>query len=307
MTNGDMELDGNWVSYNAPYAPEVNERSGVQKHGGSYSRHVVDSTPGWGGIKQTIPKVAGKTYTFSFWYYIVSGGLYAGMTSGDNATWLSLIPYSTTGSWQYAEVIVEETVTGALGGPIFQNGSSTAAAEFYIDDVSVQEVLEFLTNGDMELNGNWVSYNAPYAPEVNERSGVQKHGGSYSRHVVDSTPGWGGIEQTIPKVAGKTYTFSFWYYIVSGGLYAGMISGDNATWLSLIPYSTTGSWQYAEVIVEETVTGALGGPIFQNGSSTAAAEFYIDDVSVQEIDLVTNGSMELDGNWVSYNPLILQK
>ena len=138
VTNGDCELDdSSWVTINTP---AVQERSGVQKHGGSYSRHVVDSTPSAGGITQTVSKEAGKTYRFSFWYYIVSGTLYVGITNGNKSGALFGNFYTDTGSWQYITTNVVETITGSTGWINIQNPSGSTPAEFYVDDISLREV-----------------------------------------------------------------------------------------------------------------------------------------------------------------------
>jgi hypothetical protein len=49
LTNGDMELDANWSSYNTP---ATNERSNVQAQAGTYSRHIVSGGSGQRGISQ---------------------------------------------------------------------------------------------------------------------------------------------------------------------------------------------------------------------------------------------------------------
>jgi len=134
VANGGME-DGDpptgWSAYNSP---ETFEQSGVQKHTGSYSTHIVDSTPSRGGFYQTISIITNKQYKVSFWYYIVSGSIRVEL---DYPSVYDLL--SKTGSWCYFEKIFTRIST--YSRIYFYNSSASVAAEFYIDDVSVQEVV----------------------------------------------------------------------------------------------------------------------------------------------------------------------
>lgn len=136
--------------------------------------------------------------------------------------------------------------------------------------------VELVTNGDMELDSSWPNY---ASPEVNERSTVQKHGGTYSRHINDSTPDLAGIYQVTPSLtAGQKYKFSFWYYIVLGTIYGRIY--DGAGLLGGTLFDTLGAWKHVEYVIVPTVTGPCT-MYFQNASGAVAAEFYIDDVSIQ--------------------------
>ena len=111
-------------------SPATFEQSATQKHNGSYAAHIVDSTTGQRGIVQALTLVSGHIYKASFWYYIVSGALINQINNAD-------VTYSTTGSWQYAERVV--TYNSGYNNIYFLNAGG-ATTEFYIDDVSVQEV-----------------------------------------------------------------------------------------------------------------------------------------------------------------------
>ena len=141
------------------------------------------------------------------------------------------------------------------------------------------EAWNLITNGGMEAGDpptGWMAYGTP---ETFERSAVEKYSGSYSAHVVDSTPSFGGFRtiSTSLFTVGKTYKFSFRYYIVSGGINA----GNDAEWSK--NFTTTGSWEFGEF------TGVITSPgsyfMVRNISNSIAAEYYIDDVSVSEIIL----------------------
>jgi hypothetical protein len=148
---------------------------------------------------------------------------------------------------------------------------------------------ELVTNGGMETGNPPTGWSAAFTPETFEQSGVQKHSGSYSAHIIDSTPSYGGFSQPLSIITGKTYKFSFWYYLVNGTL---RVQPDTDAHI----YTTTGSWIYGEFT--RTCIGADPNIYFINNSGSVAAEFYIDDVSVQEIPSPT-----LDDN--TYRTLIL--
>ncbi len=142
VTNGGMEA-GNPPTGWAPWGtPETFERSTVRKYGGSYSCHVIDSTASYGGFygyPVNIPVITGRIYKVSFRYYIESGVL--NPTFYDGSTYDQTHTYSATGSWLLGEIYFTSTNTGD-GCLIFANNSNTVPAEFYIDDISIQEVLD---------------------------------------------------------------------------------------------------------------------------------------------------------------------
>jgi hypothetical protein len=145
--------------------------------------------------------------------------------------------------------------------------------KLYMDTLSTNLGPNLVTNGEMEDGEPPTGWGALTSPTAFERSGTQKYSGSYSAHVV-SQGGYRGFLQNISFVSGKTYKISYWYYLVSGAL---DVATDVAPWLDT-GLSTTGSWQYVEHILTVTTESVLN--FFSNNT---AAEFYIDDVSVQEI------------------------
>lgn len=146
-TNGDMELDSSWTDVNVP---ETNERSNVKTHGDTYSRHIVDSTASWAGAKNTpFTSTTNRIYRISGWYYGVSGGtppvFRVVYTRGIDGMGINVYWLSTVGSWEYFTVDHTETAGGANASVAVINNSGTNAAEFYIDDVSIKEVLNKYT------------------------------------------------------------------------------------------------------------------------------------------------------------------
>ena len=145
-------------------------------------------------------------------------------------------------------------------------------------------VSEIVYNGGMEVGTPPTGWIADSSPEVFERSAVRKHSGSYSLHVVDSTPSLAGAYQWGGFTVGKSYKLSFWYYLVSGVIYSYSDSG-----LAIKTYNTTGSWQYDErtwVATLDPIDGHEGyeRPFIGNHSNSVAAEFYIDDVSIMQLE-----------------------
>jgi hypothetical protein len=122
-------------------------------------------------------------------------------------------------------------------------------------------------------------------PSTFERSSAQKHSGSYAAHVISGTGTFSGMQQQVAKVAGLKYQLTFWYYLVSGGLYAYLTSGDNAQVLTGVAYTDLNAWKLASQTGVEIITGALGHMWFFQQDSGVSSEFYIDDVSLKRIPL----------------------
>lgn len=141
---------------------------------------------------------------------------------------------------------------------------------------------ELITNEGFETGdppSNWVAYNNL---ETFERSTTQKYGGTYSGHGIDSSASYGGFDQTISVTTGKTYRVSFWYYMVSGSVDAfwNNVEEENPFVVNL---TITGSWQYYET-EQVCPNGDCENSInFNNNSNSVTTEFYIDDVSVREV------------------------
>ena len=116
-----------WLSDSSPTAVD---RSSVQAKTGTYSAHL--SGPYLARLYRALSVTAGRTYKLSYWYFLVSGRLY--VQGGD-------VPYAaehtTLGSWQYAEGVAGDA-NGYVG--FYASGG---AAEFYIDDVQLREVLGY--------------------------------------------------------------------------------------------------------------------------------------------------------------------
>jgi len=140
--------------------------------------------------------------------------------------------------------------------------------------------VELVSNGGMESGNPPTGWSVSGSPDIFERSGTQKNNGTYSAHIVETSATYSGFEQRHSETAGKQYKLSYWYYLASGRLLVSMMDGTNGV-IMHNTHTTNGSWQYSETIYTQTKTGSLAGIIFR--SDGVSAEFYIDDVSVQEV------------------------
>jgi hypothetical protein len=154
---------------------------------------------------------------------------------------------------------------------------------------SVQEVSqELVTNGSMEADANWSNQNTP---TTNERSSAQANGGTYSRKVVGNSSGDGIKSDTFSLVEGRTYRVEFYYYLTSSSnnLLARLQDGDGSDLGVSEGFGTKDAWtKITFTRVAESTGDASYFKIYQNqgGSST----FYVDDVSVKEIDTFSNNN-----------------
>ena len=155
-------------------------------------------------------------------------------------------------------------------------------SEIFIKDCSKN----LIQNGGMEV-GNPPTGTSPHnSPEILERSGIDKHSGSYSLHIVDSVPSSAGsflYDLVNSKIIGRTYKFSYWYKIVSGSIQMQFLKGDGSSAIIFANHFDIGNWNYGELV---GVEGGAGGPYYGlvcNLSGIAPAEFYIDDISVCEM------------------------
>jgi hypothetical protein len=141
---------------------------------------------------------------------------------------------------------------------------------------------ELVTNGGMEVGDPPSNYDQANYPTTNERSGTQKYTGSYSYHIADAlnARGFGQFDVSTPVglalVSGKTYLLMFQYFLVSGGVRCTISTGGDVLYYT---YSTTGSW----VSVSISFTSGSGSPKGVAFSTVDAAEFYIDDMSIREL------------------------
>ena len=146
--------------------------------------------------------------------------------------------------------------------------------EWKLDSDSEKVGSELVTNGDMELDANWLDWGTIV---TEERSSTQAHSGTYSRHIVTNA-GTEGTYQNITTVVGKSYKFTGWIYGVTNNtrLFAYDATGS---YRNSSAVGATSTWTFVEwtFIAEETTTS-----IGTNGQN-ASGEWYFDNASIKEI------------------------
>jgi len=140
VTNPDMELDASWNSY---VEVTTNERSSTQKHGGTYSRHIVTTNGASSGIQNSVhTETVGQLFKEVNWNYFVSGTLKYGHPDGNGSlNSRSFVNLSTTiNTWVQNTKYRTSESSGTVARPAFVTNYSVS--EWYIDDVSVQRVTD---------------------------------------------------------------------------------------------------------------------------------------------------------------------
>jgi len=140
---------------------------------------------------------------------------------------------------------------------------------------------ELITNGDMELNSNWTTSGGINTAQ----STTQKHGGTYSwKFEADSA--YDGIRgDTYTTVTGAVYQYSIWVYPDDGTdiQVKRRTGGDSDVTLSTAAL-TQDQWNN----ITGTYTETAGGEeayLHINSNNATSGVYYVDDVSVKEIQL----------------------
>ena len=146
VTNGTMEADANWSSINTV---ETNERVGTTFYDGSYSRHVVDNVPSYGGIASTaFSMTTGKLYKTTFFAKVVSGTAKVVVTDGaGGSSWMNYQLLTNSAWTQYTLYGVAGVGGTSAAIRFYNNSTTTTGVEFYVDNVSVKEVTDTQIDG----------------------------------------------------------------------------------------------------------------------------------------------------------------
>jgi len=236
------------------------------------------------GFSQSNVFVVGNIYKITFDVVVTSG---TAKLEGSGGSIASLI--DTTKSYVFYW-IADRT-------DLYFNRVS-ATSDLTIDNVSVQVINdknhattvfygdELVTNGDMEIDGNWADYNSVSS---NTRSSTQEHGGSYSRKFTPDGTSQGIKGDTFTTVTGRTYAVDFWVYPDDGAIVRWAVrKGDDDDWAD--DTAVTGLTENAWNNVTGTYTESAGGDgayiIFHSNSQTEG-DFYIDDVSIKEVGVAS--------------------
>lgn len=155
-------------------------------------------------VKQPFDFVNGVKYQITVEVYLVSGTFRVDAVDEDAPN--NFVSTTTTGLWQ----TLTGTFTGARTntGNIFLRGQS-AAAQFYVDSISIKEVpyvlgKEQVVNGDFSSSVGWVGNDA-FAQVSVSNNKIRVTNGDGSSAGFTSTDG----SPTISVVAGKTYRISY--------------------------------------------------------------------------------------------------
>ncbi|MBA3867525.1 MAG: hypothetical protein H0X30_00070 [Anaerolineae bacterium] len=285
--NGSMEADTTWTNVGTP---SRNQRTPAAQTG-RYLRHLVASAAGQGMEGNTWDLEIGHTYTLTARVYVVSGAVKLQVTG--TSAFDQVI--SIIGVWSPVQVVY--TPTSGLTGNKLQFVANGAAAEFYVDSVSIlKSGLELAVNGGMELDSDWASLSTP---TTNERSNGRVDSGVYARHVVASAANQGIIGNNWTEITNQIYTITARVFPVSGIVKMQVPGITDAN--SEKATTEIGRWQTLKIVHFSPTSMTPTTRALQFVAGSVAAEFYIDSVSIMKagVELIGNGDMEIDEKWVS--------
>lgn len=186
VTNGDMELDASWSGTGSP---TTNERSAVQAHSGTYSRHLVCDAA-FEGITQVVGANTG-TMRYIVWIYPTTGTLYR-------------INYGDSGNFDYTLTLNEwnklDTLIDVTSGASMYIQCRDSAAEFYVDDVSIKPALI----SDLTPQGNELSLFGPTF--TTDRKGLADSALSF-----DGVDDYCSGDSAITAMGTGEWTLGFWW------------------------------------------------------------------------------------------------
>ena len=137
---------------------------------------------------------------------------------------------------------------------------------------------ELFSNPNFDDTSAWVDKNIDESDTV-ALSTEQVRNGQYSLYVNVNISGE-GTGQGITTTADKLYEVSGWFYVVSGVAKINPNDGHFTAGTELRT-TTTGEWEYISGYLKASGTGGSKDIYIQ--SSGGAAEFYIDNVSIKEV------------------------
>ena len=283
VSNGTFESNSktSWTVYNGTAV------SASAAYKGSYGLHCKGSS--WNGIAYTIVNTeVGKSYKVTYWYYINTAGFnwkVIGETTGTqyngSPTWCN----TNLGSWQKMEYefIADDTQVRLN----FSGLNETSSPDFYLDTVSIVEVLGpsndgFIVNGDFEvgkLTGWSVHQNTVVSAEA-------ANGSMYGVNLIGNG-GWGGmLNQSFKTTKGLKYILTFDLKVNNYGANMQVRNvADDATlaskWFSLAQNGEWATYTFEFTAVSaDTYLNFCGGG---GGSSTGGENVYVDNIKIVEI------------------------
>jgi len=170
--------------------------------------------------------------------------------------------------------------TASYGGIKNATFTSITAREYRVSGyyyLLANSGVELVTNGGMESGTPPTGWTQLNSPDTFERSGVQKHSDSYSLHVIKLTGEQAGATQNLSFTTEKTYRVSLWYYLVTDSMLCAIDKGDST--LDYNWFSQQGAWTH---FTKDIISTGTDGIIYL--VTGGEDEFYVDDVSVREVN-----------------------
>jgi RHS repeat-associated protein len=227
---------------------------------------VVDGTGADAvGLLVGVKDVRGKLWTYSYY------GQHAGETDGTKLNLLTrrhtpAVDVSGDGTADGVMTLeeVDYTVSGSQVTTIVQNRGSGGQ--------------ELAVNGDMESTTGWAGLNAPTTNgRVDNTAGIVDSG-TYSRYVVAGAAGVGITGDPWAFLAGRTYIITARVYPVSGTVKM-QVTGETVFTRTT---RTNGAWNTLVAVYKPAA--AASGKQLQFVADGGAATFYVDSVSITEVD-----------------------
>jgi uncharacterized protein (DUF779 family) len=312
--NGEMEVGDPPTGTNIAGTPAVYERSSAKVYSGTYSAHIVDSTPSQGGF-YTINEARklNAIYRFSYSYFLVEGILRTvfgnGLGNGQ-----AIERHITTGQWIRIVRYVVCSAAGVNGGWLFGGDDvDPVPTEFYIDAVEVQEMVgghndgvitgaapgsypifsgtELVTNGNFDSNTNgWGSSSGTIAVIAGGQSGNCLE---LTRVDGDNQTAW----TPISLIDGKKYKFSVWIKSGTSGNESVTVGvwDDVLSWLpEYVNTVSSGTWTRYELIFDCPSGRGNTYALMQKLTATPGTMLF-DSASVQEVTGYESLGWGLDG------------
>jgi hypothetical protein len=325
IADGDMESPESWPRYGNPDTLEKTTDFAVS---GTQSLKILTNTPENPRGGTQVVNVPVKKST---WYRLTgkikvdagSASVLVGINSSNSDFEGKKETFTTEPGFQDIErdFRVPDNFDGGLRLVI-----STRNAEVYLDDINLVELgdLGLIVDGDMEREAPWNPYGNP---NILEKTTDVVFEGQRSLHVNTTTAEnpRGGAQVTRVAVQPDTrYLYSFMYRIDAGDLNADSrvqaklgINSSNSDFRDAYPTLRDTGGQWVPYETEITIPADFDPDVddFRVVFSTRNVDFYLDNVSLSELEPSTNlaadGDMEREvlGDWLKWSnePLVLEK
>ena len=301
VTNGDMELDSDWIDQGTP---PINERSTVQAHTGTYSRKVTANGQ-WEGAKQTLSVTANKTYIATAWVYAdPSNDANATISIREDSGGDQITPIGTSvkGEWVHLSKIFEVGAETDIRVYLL-SGTGATSAIYYWDDVVIKEIAV----SDLTPNGNnGTVYGAEYTTDRNGQSNKAMDFDGSTDYIKRNNTA------VLSFGSSQDFSISTWFNTSNAPSYTAIV-GKKWSWIATgAGYGISmEDGQVKAVISDSTdLTTSVSGTTYNDGEwhhvvatfdRSGSQRLYVDDVlkdtdSISAVDDVGNSTMYI-GRW----------